>query len=405
MKMDQAEMTKAKLAVVGGGSPILRLDKNGGMFRIPISDKWALAGTTQVKFRSTRTTLCVLGLLLTLIVTGVVLNCRIHNLEAKNVALEGELRTVNLKLTCLMAKMSGNDDTSRICSEWENELRLSPVVDQYYANEEKDDNAQKSGRRVPRSVGNDADSSFKNMNLTSASHHRKRERGTAVTKSEILKQFRNLKDLREKDQIDLTKLKIKLESAKIRAKTAKSLLTAYRASARDQNRNAGNTSDARAVYLTVRDTAINIQNPKQLIGPWHMAETGSNLGFNDLWYRNLALDYNGTSVVFQENGLYLIYAQVYYKSTQTKKDKISPMGFKIYLKKNTKTSQMFKQPIPIAECVPAFPKTFYQTCFTQICWFIEEGDQVYLEHFTEAFPVIEAEKMGQTFLGIVRLSH
>ncbi|XP_021947021.1 uncharacterized protein LOC110844976 isoform X4 [Folsomia candida] len=339
MKMDQAEMTKAKLAVVGGGSPILRLDKNGGMFRIPISDKWALAGTTQVKFRSTRTTLCVLGLLLTLIVTGVVLNCRIHNLEAKNVALEGELRTVNLKLTCLMAKMSGNDDTSRICSEWENELRLSPVVDQYYANEEKDDNAQKSGRRVPRSVGNDADSSFKNMNLTSASHHRKRER------------------------------------------------------------------DARAVYLTVRDTAINIQNPKQLIGPWHMAETGSNLGFNDLWYRNLALDYNGTSVVFQENGLYLIYAQVYYKSTQTKKDKISPMGFKIYLKKNTKTSQMFKQPIPIAECVPAFPKTFYQTCFTQICWFIEEGDQVYLEHFTEAFPVIEAEKMGQTFLGIVRLSH
>lgn len=157
-----------------------------------------------------------------------------------------------------MAKMSGNDDTSRICSEWENELRLSPVVDQYYANEEKDDNAQKSGRRVPRSVGNDADSSFKNMNLTSASHHRKRERGTAVTKSEILKQFRNLKDLREKDQIDLTKLKIKLESAKIRAKTAKSLLTAYRASARDQNRNAGNTSGTFFCTLLSNSTHISI---------------------------------------------------------------------------------------------------------------------------------------------------
>jgi hypothetical protein len=82
------------------------------------------------------------------------------------------------------------------------------------------------------------------------------------------------------------------------------------------------------------------------------------------------------------------------------------MGFQIYLKKNNKmssNSQIFRRPIPIAECVPAFPKIFYATCYTSVAWYVEAGDQIYLEHFTEALPVIEAEKQGQTFLGIVRL--
>jgi hypothetical protein len=46
------------------------------------------------------------------------------------------------------------------------------------------------------------------------------------------------------------------------------------------------------------------------IGPWHLTDSGRDIGFNDLWYQNLDLDENGTSVVFQESGLYLIYAQV-----------------------------------------------------------------------------------------------
>lgn len=97
-------------------------------------------------------------------------------------------------------------------------------------------------------------------------------------------------------------------------------------------------------------------------------------------------------------------SQVYYKSTQTKKDKAAALGFKIYLQKKSKAGGLFRRPIPISECVAAFP-SYYQTCFTQTCWYVEEGDEVYLEHFTEARPVIEAENQGQTFLGIVRLSH
>lgn len=47
------------------------------------------------------------------------------------------------------------------------------------------------------------------------------------------------------------------------------------------------------------------------IGPWHYTENArTELGFNDLWYHNLSLDENATSVIFQESGLYLIYAQV-----------------------------------------------------------------------------------------------
>jgi len=46
------------------------------------------------------------------------------------------------------------------------------------------------------------------------------------------------------------------------------------------------------------------------IGPWYIADSGRDIGFNDLWYQNLDLDENGTSVMFQESGLYLIYAQV-----------------------------------------------------------------------------------------------
>jgi hypothetical protein len=35
---------------------------------------------------------------------------------------------------------------------------------------------------------------------------------------------------------------------------------------------------------------------------------------------------------------------------------------------------------------------------------MDKGDQIYLEHFTASFPMIEADKQGKTFLGIVRLS-
>jgi len=35
---------------------------------------------------------------------------------------------------------------------------------------------------------------------------------------------------------------------------------------------------------------------------------------------------------------------------------------------------------------------------------MDKGDEVYLEHFTKALPMIEADKQGKTFLGIVRLS-
>jgi hypothetical protein len=50
----------------------------------------------------------------------------------------------------------------------------------------------------------------------------------------------------------------------------------------------------------------------EIIGPWHLSNSGEYLGFNDLWYQNLSLDKeNGTSVIFQESGLYLIYAQVH----------------------------------------------------------------------------------------------
>ena len=35
---------------------------------------------------------------------------------------------------------------------------------------------------------------------------------------------------------------------------------------------------------------------------------------------------------------------------------------------------------------------------------MDKGDQIFLEHFAKALPMIEADKQGKTFLGIVRLS-
>jgi hypothetical protein len=48
----------------------------------------------------------------------------------------------------------------------------------------------------------------------------------------------------------------------------------------------------------------------ELIGPWYAAQDGDEYGFNDLWYKDISLDSNGTSIIFQESGLHLIYAQV-----------------------------------------------------------------------------------------------
>lgn len=48
----------------------------------------------------------------------------------------------------------------------------------------------------------------------------------------------------------------------------------------------------------------------EVIGPWYLPNMGNDIGFNDMWYNGLTLDANGTSVVFQENGLFLISAQV-----------------------------------------------------------------------------------------------
>jgi len=162
--------------------------------------------------------------------------------------------------------------------------------------------------------------------------------------------------------------------------------------------------EARAIYMIPVAPNVDINKSElELIGPWYIGE-GSDFGFNDLWYRDISLDVNRTSIIFKESGLHLIYAQVYYHLTLAIGESPAPMGFRIFIQKDAAKEQIIRRPIPIAECVPSYPSTVYQTCFTQVAWYMEEGDQVYLKHYENSFPMIEADRQGKTFLGIVRLS-
>jgi len=70
------------------------------------------------------------------------------------------------------------------------------------------------------------------------------------------------------------------------------------------------------IHIRIRIGLNPLSFPVELIGPWYIGE-GSDFGFNDLWYRDISLDANKTSIIFQKSGLHLIYAQVSKKLSST----------------------------------------------------------------------------------------
>ncbi|ODN01901.1 hypothetical protein Ocin01_04796 [Orchesella cincta] len=217
---------------------------------------------------------------------------------------------------------------------------------------------------------------------------------------------KELKDFKAAQRIKLNTLKRKLSESRLQKRLLKlSCCIENTSSSHNLSKYPGDAeirqkTGVRAAYLQIDGTSVNIKKPKlELIGPWYLPESGDDIGFNDLWYNNLALDSNGTTIIFEESGLYMIYSQVFYQLQRSPKSHGSPLGYRIYLKKSQN-----KRAIPIAECVPSYPQTVYQTCFTQVTWFVEAQDEIYLEHFTDSLPMIDALRSGQTFLGIVQLS-
>jgi hypothetical protein len=216
-----------------------------------VSEKWNLAGRTQVKFRASRTTNYILGLVFTIIVTAVVLNYRIQKLESKNASLEQALKSVNNKFHCIMVKLSsksqdptGNDDK---CLQFEQEYGYLINDDQ------KEENTDSKPKRVKRSPSMEnqagtASSGSSSEFLQSSPNSsplgrngtmpkqplRKKERGNYTTRQTITKTIQNLlmevnrlTKLFQRNQLAIKKLKTQLKVAKNNAKSAKSIVSAF----------------------------------------------------------------------------------------------------------------------------------------------------------------------------------
>lgn len=238
--------------------------------QLPVTDKWTIAGSTQVRFRSSRTTLCVLGLLCILIATGVVLNCRIHRLESKNISLEEKLESVTRKLGCLMAKITNLDLQPEIlsksvdCAEFNKQFALlstqvSPGPSPSRIRRSVDYQGQAQPQQSLTTNGPPAwnASSLPFSQPLAPGHHRKSQRGSRDKRngskkstSSLFKELLHLRTLHDKDKSSLAKLKIKLETAKERAKSAKSLLSAYRNRSQQFVENSRNFSTGTPITLS-----------------------------------------------------------------------------------------------------------------------------------------------------------
>ncbi|CAG7728389.1 unnamed protein product [Allacma fusca] len=163
-------------------------------------------------------------------------------------------------------------------------------------------------------------------------------------------------------------------------------------------------SEPRAAFLYMNADILELTKKNELIGPWSLASNGTSIGFNDQWLNTISINSDFSTVTVLENGVYFIYAQVLYHfdPTKTSLDEGNNLGFRIALRKNRS-----KKTIHLAECVtPPLPTKAYLTCFTQVAWYVEQWDELYLENilFTpNAFSTIYSQNSAQTFFGIVKL--